>query len=126
MEILKELHYTKDHEWVRVDASSKLTTGITDFAQRELGDIVFIELPAIGKQVKKGERLAVVESTKAASDIYAAVDGEVVQVNNTLTTSPELINSSPYKDGWIAEIAPTTAAQVEELMDATAYEKLIG
>ena len=121
----QELKYTKEHEWVKVDGETVLI-GITDHAQSELGDITFVELPTQGKQVKQGENLATIESVKAASDIYAAVSGEIIEVNKALEDDPETINQSPYENGWICRIKVSDIGEVETMMDAAAYEEYLG
>ncbi len=119
------LKYTKEHEWVRVEGE-RAYVGITDHAQDELGDVVFVELPQVGRTVAQEEAFAVVESVKAVSDIYAPVSGEVVEVNDKLNDEPELINSSPYEDGWIVALKASDAAQADQLMDANDYEAFVG
>lgn len=122
-EVKKDLRYTKTHEWVKMKGKNAVV-GITDHAQKELTDIVFVELPTIGKQVKKGEELCVVESVKSVSEIYAPVSGKVVTVNKKLEDTPETINASPYDEGWLVEIEVSTNAEVNSLMDAEAYKKI--
>jgi glycine cleavage system H protein len=117
------LKYTKTHEWVKL-TGTKVKIGITDHAQEELTDIVFVELPTVGKEVKKGEELCVVESVKSVSEVYAPVSGKVVAVNTKLDDSPEIINSSPYDDGWLVELEVKDKAEVNTLLDAAAYKKL--
>jgi glycine cleavage system H protein len=117
------LKYTKTHEWVKL-AGGKAKIGITDHAQEELTDIVFVELPSVGKEVKKGDELCVVESVKSVSEVYAPVSGKVVAVNTKLDDSPEIINSSPYDDGWLVELEVKDKAEVNTLLDAAAYKKL--
>ena len=117
------LKYTKTHEWVKL-TGTKAKIGITDHAQEELTDIVFVELPTVGKEVKKGEELCVVESVKSVSEVYAPVSGKVVAVNTKLDDSPEIINSSPYDDGWLVEIEVKDKSEVNTLLDAAAYKKL--
>ena len=119
------LHYTKDHEWAKLEGS-RARVGITDHAQHELTDVVYVELPAVGKAVKQGEEIGVVESVKAASEIYAPFSGKVVEVNKALEDKPELVNQSPYVDGWIAVLEVSDAVEAKALMDATAYRKLVG
>lgn len=119
------LKYTKTHEWVRVKGDVA-TFGITDYAQEELSEIVFVELPEPGEEVEVGQEIASVESVKAASDIYAPVSGELVEVNDELTTSPEAINASPYAHGWIARIRMTRPAELKNLLTPEAYEELVG
>jgi glycine cleavage system H protein len=123
MSIPGDLKYTKDHEWVRIEGDAA-TFGITDHAQEALGDIVFVELPEIGRKLAKAEGMAVVESVKAVSDVYAPMAGEVTEVNEALEGEPEKINSDPYGEGWIAKIslADTDSAH---LMDAAAYEAFL-
>jgi glycine cleavage system H protein len=122
-EVRDELKYTKSHEWVRVKGK-QATIGITDHAQSELTDIVFVELPPVGKEVKKGDELCVVESVKSVSEVYSPVTGKIVAVNQKLDDTPELINKSPYADGWIAEIEVKNPTEVTSLLDASAYKKL--
>jgi len=117
------LKYTKTHEWVKL-AGAKAKIGITDHAQEELTDIVFVELPTVGKEVTKGEELCVVESVKSVSEVYAPVSGKIVAVNTKLDDSPEIINSSPYDDGWLVELEVKDKAEVNTLLDAAAYKKL--
>jgi len=117
------LKYTKTHEWVKL-AGTKAKIGITDHAQDELTDIVFVELPTVGKEVKKGDELCVVESVKSVSEVYAPVSGKVVAVNTKLDDSPEIINGSPYDDGWLVELEVKDKAEVNTLLDAAAYKKL--
>ena len=122
-EVRDDLKYTKSHEWVRVKGK-QATIGITDHAQSELTDIVFVELPPVGKEVKKGDELCVVESVKSVSEVYAPVTGKIVAVNQKLDDAPELINKSPYADGWIAEIEVKNPTEVTGLLDASAYKKI--
>jgi glycine cleavage system H protein len=118
-----DLRYTKDHEWVRVEGDTA-TIGVTDFAAQQLGDVVFVDLPALGKSVEQFATFGVVESVKAVSDLYAPVSGEVVGVNGDLNGSPELVNSDPFGGGWMIRVKVADAAQVEGLLDAAAYERL--
>lgn len=113
--------YTKDHEWVRLE-DGVAVCGISVFAQKALGDVVFVELPQTGRSVKAGDQLAVVESVKAASEIYAPVDGTVTAVNDALTGDPSLVNSAPLTDGWFFKIQAADAGQIEQLMDEAAYK----
>ena len=115
--------YTKDHEYIRVEGSTGVV-GITQYAQEQLGDIVFVELPTLGKSLKQGDEAAVVESVKAASEIYAPVSGKVTEVNGTLSGEPGLINTSPDADGWIYKIEIADAAELDGLLDAAGYEEL--
>lgn len=116
-----DLKYAPSHEWVRDNGDGTVTLGITEFAQEQLGDVVFVELPEVGRSVNAGEEFSVVESVKAASDIYAAVGGEVVEVNEQLEDSPELINESPFENGWICKLKLADAAELDKLLDAGAY-----
>ena len=118
-----DLRYTKDHEWVRVDGDTA-TIGVTDFAANQLGDVVFVDLPAVGKAVEQFATFGVVESVKAVSDLYAPVSGEVVGVNADLGSKPELVNSDPYGEGWLIEIRLDDPAGLEALLEAEAYDAL--
>ena len=120
-----DLHYTKDHEWVKIQGS-RATIGITDHAQHELTDIVFVELPKVGRALKAGEALGVVESVKSASDIFAPLAGKVVEVNSSLADSPEIVNKDPYGKGWMAVIEVSDQSEAKGLMTAAAYKKHIG
>lgn len=122
----ENLKYTKDHEWVLVEGNNKARVGITFFAQKELGDVVFVDLPEVGAAASAGNDFAVVESVKAVSDIYAPVSGQIVEVNQALADSPELINSDPYGEGWIAVIAFDDPSQLDALLDAAAYREHVG
>lgn len=117
----EDLYYASTHEWVRVDENSVATVGITDFAQSELGDVVFVELPETGTQVAAKDEASVVESVKTASDIYAPVSGEVVAVNEQLQDAPELINSAPYDDGWLFKIKLDDEDELKDLLSAEEY-----
>src|ERR1700742_3331388 len=123
-EIPADLKYAKSHEWVRV-SGGVATVGITDHAQHELTDVVFVELPAVGRTVKAGEACAVVESVKTASDIYAPVSGEVVDVKPAVAQKPELVNTAPYADGWFFKIKLSNAAEAAALLSPEAYTKQI-
>ncbi len=120
-----ELRYAKSHEWVRVEGTVG-TVGITDHAQHELTDVVFVELPTIGKQVKAGEACAVVESVKTASDIYSPVSGEILEVNKGVADNPALVNTEPYASGWFYKIKMSNPSEVDGLMRAKEYEEQIG
>lgn len=124
MSIPADLKYTASHEWVRVEADGTLTVGITHHAQDLLGDMVFIENPAAGRTVAKGEECAVVESVKAASDVYAPVAGEVIAANGDVEASPESVNKDAYS-AWMFKMKPANAGDVAELLDAAAYQKLV-
>ncbi len=123
-EVPESLRYAETHEWVRQEDDGTVTIGITDHAQEQLGDLVFIELPELGRTVDSNEEFAVVESVKAASDVYSPIAGEVVSVNEALTESPELVNQDAYGEGWLVRLKPETPAAVDNLMDATAYKAL--
>jgi glycine cleavage system H protein len=118
------LKYTDEHEWIRTEADGTLTIGITDHAQNTLGDIVFLELPKVGTQVKAGDAIGVVESVKAASDIYSPVTGEVIAINQDAVDTPEDVNGDPY-DAWLFKIKLAAGADTKSLLDAAAYKKLI-
>ncbi|MBU3003172.1 glycine cleavage system protein GcvH [Paraglaciecola arctica] len=117
-----DLRFASTHEWVRPDGEGVFTIGISDHAQQLLGDMVFVELPDIGAEVGTGDDIAVAESVKAASDVYAPISGEVVAVNEELEDTPELVNSDPYGDGWLFKIKAEDPAEVETLLDAEGYE----
>ena len=116
-----DLRYASSHEWSRQEADGTITVGITDHAQDLLGDVVFVELPEVGRTVSAGEECAVVESVKAASDIYAPISGEVVAINDALADTPELVNGEPYAGAWFFKIKPSDASELDKLMDADAY-----
>jgi glycine cleavage system H protein len=121
---MSDTRYTKQHEWVRVDGDVA-TVGISEYAQKQLGDVVFVELPEVGRQVDRGQPMAVVESVKAASDVYAAVGGEVVEVNGALADDPSKINSGAEREGWFCRIRLSSPSEVDQLMDAGAYRSLV-
>ena len=125
MNVPTHLKYTASHEWIRSESDGTLTIGITDHAQEALGDLVFIELPAVGRKVKAGEACAVVESVKAASDIYAPVSGEIVAINGEVVASPETVNADAYGH-WLYKLKPENAADVASLLDAVAYTAAVG
>lgn len=116
-----DLRYTKTHEWVRLDGDVA-TIGLTDFAQQELGDITYVELPDAGDELAQFQPFGVVESVKAAADVYAPLDGEVVERNESVVASPELVNASPYADAWLLKIRVSDPSQLEQLMDVSAYD----
>lgn len=118
------MKFTNSHEWISVEGSMG-TIGVTQFAQGELGDIVYVELPEVGKTVTKGAEAAVLESTKAAADVYAPVSGQIVAINERLKQEPELVNTSPQSEGWLFKIQLSIPAEIEALLDENAYSKLI-
>ena len=120
----EDVRYAKDHEWVRIEGD-KARIGISDYAQDQLGDIVFVELPEVGSKLSKGDEFGTVESVKAVSELYMPVGGEVVSVNNGLEDAPEKVNNAPYTDGWMIEIAPEDPSEADSLMDRAAYLKMI-
>lgn len=124
-DIPQDLRYTKTHEWIKQDADGTLTIGITDHAQSLLGDLVFIEVPEAETTFQEGDDSAVVESVKAASDVYSPVDGEVIEGNELLDDAPETINADPYGDGWIYKLKPEDAGAFETLMEADEYKELV-
>ena len=119
------MRFTKDHEWVELDGDTA-TVGITAYAADQLGDVVFVETPEVGKAVAKGEQLAVVESVKAASDVYAPISGEVTEANGQLGDSPETVNAEPERGGWFARLKVSDPSEVDALMDRAAYEAFLG
>ncbi len=124
MDIPKNIKYAKTHEWTLDNGDGTVTVGITEHAQDALGDVVFVELPEMGRELEANEEFGVVESVKAASDIYAPVSGEVIEVNEELEDNPEIINESPYQDGWIMKLKMADPAELESLLDAAAYKKV--
>jgi glycine cleavage system H protein len=124
-EVPADLRYTRSHEWVKDNGDGTVTVGITDHAQEALGDIVFVETPEVGRQVGAEEACAVVESVKAASDIYAPIAGEVVDANQVLADTPDAINQGPYGDGWIFALRPKDPGDMDHLLDATAYQAIV-
>jgi glycine cleavage system H protein len=118
------IYYTKDHEWLSVEGASA-TVGITDYAQEQLGDLVFVELPESGRKVKAGDTAVVVESVKAASDVYAPVDGEITAANQSLSSEPQLVNTSPTGDGWLWKMTLADPGQLSGLLDEAGYKALI-
>jgi len=117
--------YSKDHEWVKNEGDSTAVVGITDYAQEMLTDIVFVELPQVGRKIEKGEAMAVVESVKSVSDVYAPVSGEIIEANTALENNPDLINSDAFGEGWIARIKLDKSEELQSLLTADAYEALI-
>ena len=123
-DVREGLKYTETHEWIK-QKGDNVIVGITDHAQSELTDIVFVELPETGKLLKKGDELCVVESVKSVSEIYAPVSGKIIKINENLEDSPEIINQKPYEDGWLVEIELSEEAEIEDLMDSEEYKKII-
>ena len=119
------LRYTKDHEWVRMEGDEAII-GITDFAQHELGDIVYVEVETVGQQLEAGKVFGTVEAVKTVSDLYIPVAGTILQVNPNLNNNPELVNTDPYGEGWMVKVRVANPADVDGLMDAAAYQKLVG
>ena len=119
-----DLQFTRDHEWARVQGK-RITVGITDFAQDQLGDVVYVELPEVGDELKRGETFGVVESTKAVSDLFAPVSGKVVEVNGPLVDAPQSVNEDPYEEGWMIVVEISDPAELSELMDAKTYRKFV-
>ena len=122
-EIRSELKYLSSHEWARVEEDGTVTVGISDYAQESLGDVVYVECPDVGAAIVAGEQVAVVESVKAASDIYAPVSGEVIAINEALEDSPETVNDSPYDDGWFFKVRPDELEELSNALDSEAYEE---
>ena len=118
-----ELKYASSHEWARLEEDGSVTVGISDHAQEALGDVVFVELPEVGSTLAAGDEAGVVESVKAASDVYAPVGGEVIAVNEQLEDEPETVNADPYNDGWFFRLQPTDAAELESLLSAEEYQQ---
>jgi len=121
-EIPRELRYTQEDEWVRIEGE-RLVIGVTDYAQQQLGDVVFLELPDVGTNIERGEAFGVIESVKAVADLFGPVTGSVAEVNALLTDQPELVNSDCYGDGWMLVIEPDDPAEIETLLSATAYQQ---
>jgi glycine cleavage system H protein len=124
MHIPAELMYTKDHEWARIEGDVA-TVGITDYAQSELGDIVYVELPEVGKKTKQADSFGTIEAVKAVSDLFAPVSGEIIQINQNLSNQPEVINKDPYGEGWLVKIKVSNKNEISKLLDKTKYEELI-
>ncbi|GAB3896498.1 glycine cleavage system protein GcvH [Spirosoma agri] len=121
-----ELSYTQDHEWIRLEADGTAVIGITDFAQHELGDIVYIDVASIGQSLAKGDVFGSVEAVKTVSDLFLPIEGEVLELNPAIEKSPELLNTDPYGEGWIIRMKPVDASQNDELLTADAYQELVG
>ena len=125
MNFPENLKYTKDHEWILIDGDTA-TVGITDYAQGELGDVVFVELPAIGKVIRQHESFGTIEAVKAVSDMYAPASGSVIEANKEVTSTPEIVNKDPYGKGWMVKIKLSNPEEISSLLNAAAYKALIG
>ncbi|SDY16660.1 glycine cleavage system protein GcvH [Thermoactinomyces sp. DSM 45892] len=125
MNLPKELRYTEEHEWVKTESDNKVRVGITDFAQSELGDIVFVELPEVGDKIEAGQPFGSVESVKTVSELYAPVNGTIVEVNSSLEESPENVNDAPYEDGWMIVVELENTDQLKELLSDKQYKESI-
>jgi glycine cleavage system H protein len=125
MEFPEDLRYTKEHEWVRVEDGGRVSVGITDYAQDALGDVVYVDLPAVGTSVTANQPFSEVESTKSVSDVYAPVSGTVLERNALLEERPELVNEQPYGDGWIVVLEASDPSELDALMDASAYREFV-
>jgi len=124
MNLPENVKYTKDHEWIRIEDNIGII-GITDYAQGELGDVVFVELPSIGKKIECGQSFGTVEAVKAVSDLYSPVTGEVIEVNKKIQDTPEIVNKEPYENGWMIKVTLSKVEELQNLLDVTAYKKLI-
>ncbi|MEY1229379.1 glycine cleavage system protein GcvH [Proteus terrae] len=124
-QIPSELKYAQSHEWIRSEGNGEYTIGITEYAQELLGDMVFVDLPEVGREVAAGDDCAVAESVKAASDIYSPLSGEIIAVNEELDGSPELVNSAPYGEGWLFRIKANNESELDDLLDAAGYQELV-
>ncbi|MBS0350867.1 MAG: glycine cleavage system protein GcvH [Proteobacteria bacterium] len=120
-----ELRYTSTHEWVKIEKDNTITVGITEHAQHQLGDLVYVELPELNKQVTAGKELAVVESVKTAADVYSPADGAVIAINESLRKNPELVNQDPYGNGWLFRLKINNAPELEKLLDAHKYQIMV-
>lgn len=125
MNVPDELKYTREHEWIRVEGD-EIVIGVTDFAQGELGDVVFIEIETEGETLSRGDTFGTIEAVKTVSDLYMPVDGEVLEVNSALEDTPELVNSKPYGEGWMVRVKVSEPSHLDDLLDADAYRSLIG
>ena len=123
-EFPSECLYTQEDEWIRIE-DDRVVIGVTDYAQQQLGDVVFLELPAVGEELRQGEAFGVIESVKAVSDLYAPITGEVLEKNDALSETPELVNESCYDTGWLVAVSPADASEYDALMDARAYKKYV-
>lgn len=124
-QVPEALRYTKDHEWILIHEDGTATVGITDYAQESLGDITFVEFPSVGDAFQSGDTFGVVESVKAASDLYMPLDAEIIDINEAVDSAPELLNSDPYNQGWLLKIRLADPSQADALLDAVAYSELI-
>ncbi|OUU79642.1 MAG: glycine cleavage system protein H [Gammaproteobacteria bacterium TMED78] len=124
-DIPEDLKYTKDHEWIKTEEDGLFTVGITDHAQEALGDLVFIELPEVESNLPSGQTCSVVESVKAASDVYIPLSGKIVEVNNLLSDSPELVNQDPYGDGWLFRLKASSSVELDDMLDSDSYAELL-
>jgi glycine cleavage system H protein len=124
MDIPANRRYSKDHEWALVESDGSVRVGITDFAQHELGDVVYVEVPAVGTRVSQGKQMGEIESVKAVSELFSPVTGQVTEINPQIKTNPELVNSSPYEGGWLVKVKADNAAELKNLLDAAAYGAL--
>jgi len=125
MDTPEELKYSKDHEWIRIEGDTA-TIGITDYAQGELGDVVYVEMPEAGSSISKGESFGTIEAVKAVSELYSPISGEVVEINDKLEGEPALVNQSPYGDGWMIKLKLSNPDELSDLMDALAYKEMVG
>ena len=125
MEFPSNLKYTKDHEWIRIEDGTGVV-GITDYAQGELGDVVFVELPAVGTKLQQGKQFGTIEAVKTVSDIYAPVSGEIIELNAALKDSPEIVNKEPYNGGWMVKIKIENKSELNALLDAAKYREMVG
>ncbi len=125
MEFPKDLKYTKDHEWIRVEGGTGVV-GITEYAQGELGDVVFVELPAVGAKLQQGKQFGTIEAVKTVSDLFAPVSGEVIEVNEALKDSPEVVNKDPYAGGWMVKVKISNTAELDGLLDVAKYQEMVG
>lgn len=121
-----ELSYTEDHEWIRIEDDGTAVVGITDFAQHELGDIIYIDVATVGQSLAKGDIFGAVEAVKTVSDLFLPIEGEILELNPAIEKSPELLNSDPYGEGWIVRLKPADGTQKDDLLTADAYQELVG
>ncbi|WP_020597625.1 glycine cleavage system protein GcvH [Spirosoma panaciterrae] len=121
-----ELSYTEDHEWIRIEEDGTAVVGITDFAQHELGDIIFVDINTVGQTLAKGDVFGAVEAVKTVSDLFLPIEGEILELNSAVEKKPELLNTDPYGEGWIIRLKPTDGTQKDDLLTADAYQKLVG